>query len=119
MTDLQKSQLIAAGIDIDVALPRFMGNEALLERFLKKFLQDENYIRLQNAIREGNLDDAITASHTLKGVCGNLSLSRLYGVFTEQVALFRSSGLAEGSAMMGEISDAYQEAVGAITAAFL
>ena len=40
MTDLQKSQLIAAGIDIDDALPRFMGNEALLERFLKKFLQD-------------------------------------------------------------------------------
>ena len=118
MTDLQKSHLTAAGIDISDALPRFMGNEALLERFLKKFLQDENYRRLQDAVRDGNLEGAITASHTLKGLCGNLSLSRLYSLFARQVDFFRSDGLAEGAALMDEISDAHQEAVRAISEVF-
>ena len=35
MDALKKERLAAAGIDVDGALERFMGNDALLERFLK------------------------------------------------------------------------------------
>ena len=37
MDALQKKMLIEAGIDVDDALARFMNNEMLLARFMKKF----------------------------------------------------------------------------------
>ena len=43
MDESRKQILISAGIDADDALERLMGNESLLERFLKKFLEDENW----------------------------------------------------------------------------
>ena len=36
MTDEGKAALTAAGVQVEEALNRFMGNEALLERLLKK-----------------------------------------------------------------------------------
>ena len=36
----KRKHLEAAGIDVQSALERFMNNEMLLERFLKKFLDD-------------------------------------------------------------------------------
>ena len=42
----KKDILKAAGVDYDGALSRFMGNEALLMRFLNKFLDDPNFLNL-------------------------------------------------------------------------
>ena len=53
MDALKKERLAAAGIDVDGALERFMGNDALLERFLKKFLADGNYAALPPPWRPG------------------------------------------------------------------
>ncbi len=119
MTSTAKAQLEAAGIDVSGALSRFMGNESLLERFLKKFLTDENYSHLQEALSGNDLNGAITAAHTLKGLCGNLSMTDLFELFSRQVALFRNDDLAGGTAMMEEISQAYEKTVEAITAALL
>ena len=46
MTSFCKQQLADAGMDVADALERLMGSEALLERLLKKFLEDENYQKL-------------------------------------------------------------------------
>ena len=45
----KKQALTAAGINVEEVLGRFMGNEALLERMLKKFLSDPTYSKLQDA----------------------------------------------------------------------
>ena len=45
-----REKLESAGIDVAGALERFMGNDALLERFLKKFPDDPNYGKLRAAI---------------------------------------------------------------------
>ena len=37
METSKKEALVAAGINCDAALERFMGSEAMLNRFLKKF----------------------------------------------------------------------------------
>ena len=42
MDQEKRKDLEAAGIDVQSALERFMDNEMLLERFLKKFLDDPN-----------------------------------------------------------------------------
>ena len=64
------------------ALERFMGSEALLTRFLGRFLEDGNMDALRAAVAAGEWDKALTASHTLKGMSGNLSMTVLYDLFT-------------------------------------
>ena len=43
-------RLEEAGIHVPEVLERFMGSEALLVKFLKKFLEDENYEKLAQAM---------------------------------------------------------------------
>ena len=49
-----------------------------ISRFLGLFLKDDNYTKLEKALKEGNVEDAFIAAHTLKGVCQNLALDPLY-----------------------------------------
>lgn len=44
MTDKYKQQLEQNGIDLERALDRFMGNEKMYEKFLRKFIADETAI---------------------------------------------------------------------------
>ncbi len=107
MDALKKKRLSDAGIDVDNALERFMGNEALLDRFLNKFLADESYPQLTQAISNHDLAAAITASHSLKGVCGNLSMTQLYDLFTRQVAAFRAGDWETAVTLMDMIIPAF------------
>ena len=108
MEPARKSRLEEIGIDVDSVLDRFMGNEGILTRFLKKFLDDANSEKLKDAVEKGDAEAALTASHTLKGVSGNLSMNRLYELTTRQVQLFREGKEAEARGMMDEITETYQ-----------
>lgn len=114
----RKEQLTQGGIDVDSALERLMGSEALLEKFLNKFVQDGNYSALEAAVAAGDWEEALRASHTLKGMCGNLSMTVLYDLFTRQVNAIRAEDRAEDragtAALMEEISPAYRAVCGAV-----
>ena len=110
----RRERLIAAGVDVDEALERFLGSEAMLERFLAKFPADPNYPRLKQAVAVEDWPAALTASHTLKGMCGNLSLNRLFPLFTRQVAALRGEDWPLAVQLMEEIGPAYEAAVAAI-----
>ena len=114
MRETRRAALAAAGIDVDEALERMMGSEALLERLLGKFPADENYGKLCRALDQGDREAAVAASHALKGVCGNLSMTVLYDLFTRQVALLRQPDTAGAAALMPAIEAAYQKAAAAI-----
>ena len=118
MDTRKNERLTAAGIDTAGALERMMGNEALLERFLKRFLDDANYETLRKAIAAGDREAALTAAHTLKGLCGNLSMTVLFDLFTRQVAAFRAGDWDGAAAMMGEISAAYDQVTAAVREVF-
>lgn len=114
MEQAKKEMLAAAGIDAEDALERFMGSEALLTRFLGRFLEDASMDALRGAVAVGDWDKALTASHTLKGMCGNLSMTVLYDLFTRQVALLRASDTAGAAALMPAIEAACRKAAAAI-----
>lgn len=114
MDALQKQLLLEAGIDVDDALSRFMNNEMLLARFLKKFPEDTGIQTLQNAIEANDAGAALAASHTLKGMCSNLSMTVLTRLFTDQVIAFRNDDFAAAAAMMPDILTARDTAVDAI-----
>ena len=48
MDQTRKARLEAGGIMVDEALERFMGNEAMLERYLQKFLSEKIQRRIGN-----------------------------------------------------------------------
>ena len=52
------------GIDAADALDRMMGSEALLVRFLGRFLEDATYQALRQAVEAGDWEKALMASHT-------------------------------------------------------
>ena len=114
MEEHKKAKLRAAGVDVENALGRFMNNEALMERFMKRFLQDANFERLKAEIKNGNRQGAYEASHTLKGVCGNLSMTELYRLFGRQVEAFKGDRWDEAAGMLDEIETEYQRVTEAI-----
>lgn len=118
MTEQCKADLNAAGIQADEALERFMGNEALLARFLKKFPEDQSYDALCRALKAGDTEGAFRASHTLKGVCGNLSMRTLFTLVSGQTECLRSGDLAGGAAQMPEITRTYEAVCDAIRRCF-
>ena len=114
MTPEWREQLEAAGIDVASALERMMGSEALLKRLLGKFLDDPQYPALRAALEAGDMERAVSAAHTLKGVCGNLSMTELYGLFTRQVDALRAGDLPLAHGIMAEIAPAYERVMAAI-----
>ena len=46
MEDKFKSQLVESGADVETTLKRFMGNEAIYQKFLGRFPDDPNYHNL-------------------------------------------------------------------------
>ena len=52
-------------------------SDALIERFVNKFLTDSSYEMLCTAVEAGDCEGAFRAAHTLKGICQNLSFRRL------------------------------------------
>ena len=114
MTLERKNQLMAAGIQVESVLERVMGNEDLLERLLKKFPDEPHYSALCAALELGDAEQAVSAAHTLKGVCGNLSMAELYGLFTRQVDALRAGDLPLARSLMEQIASAYARVTAAI-----
>ena len=108
MTQERRAELTAAGIDVEAALERLLGSEALLERLLGKVPEDGNYPALRSALETGDLKRAADAAHTLKGVCGNLSMTALYGLFSRQTEALRRGDAAAAGTLMEQIAPAYE-----------
>ncbi len=109
MTNEKELQL--AGMDVASFLARIMNNEALVKLFVKKFVEDSNFALLEQAVEAGDLQAATSACHTLKGMCGNMSLTRLFELLQLQLAAFRGGENDKAVAMMTEIVPLYQTAI--------
>ncbi len=108
---INSEALTNAGINIDTLLKRLMGNEALVKVFVGKFITDTSYTELVSALREKDYKEAEHKSHTLKGMCGNMSLELLFKLFTTQVELLRRESYLEAEEIMNEISPAFSAAL--------
>ena len=118
MDRMQMEILTEAGIDAGSALERMMGSEALMKRLFLKFPEDGSFAALSACLEKGDREGALTASHTLKGMCGNLSMDRLYELFSTQVELMRDGSWDAAVSLMPQIGAAYEKAVSAIRRSF-
>ncbi len=99
MEKSEKDFLESKGFDIDGTMRRFLNNEALYKKCLKKFLDDTSYEKLKAAYSEGNCNDAFKAAHTMKGFVSNLGINRIYELLIPMVEKLRSQNLDIASEM--------------------
>ena len=111
MDEKLRQQLIDAGVDVDSGMERFMGNKDLLMRFLRKFPGDDNYRNIISGLESGDYETAFRAAHTLKGLCGNLSLTKLQGIVSEQTELLRAEKWEEAKALMPQVTEVYNTTI--------
>lgn len=83
-------QLKSFGCNVDEGLQRCMNNEAFYLMLINKFLGSTDLSKLEVALKENDLETAFREGHSLKGVCGNLSLTPLYNVLVEMVEPLRA-----------------------------
>lgn len=102
-----------AGINTEEALSRLMGNEALFFKVLEKFSNDTNFSNYMSELEAGNLQDAEQYLHALKGIAGNLGVTKVYELSAEIDA-----GLKEGALPEKEknsmLKKAYETAIEAV-----
>lgn len=103
------------GSDFEGVLGR-MGSEGMVKRFALKFLDDPSYSNLEKAIAEQNAEEAFRAAHTLKGICLNLGLDRLYKVSAELTEKLRGREFNGYEESYQEVQKEYQNTINAIRA---
>ena len=67
----------AMGGNYDDVMSRLRTDERVT-KFLLKIADDKTYELLETSIATGNVEEAFRAAHTIKGMCMNLSVTKLY-----------------------------------------
>lgn len=101
------------GSDFEGVLSR-MGSEAMVKRFALKFPDDPSYGNLVKAVEEQNAEEAFRAAHTLKGICLNLGLDRLYKVSACLTEKLRGRSFDGYEEAYEKVQQEYQNTVDAI-----
>ena len=116
MDQAKKMRLEAGGIMVDEALERFMGNEAMLERYLQKFLNEKSYALLRDSLAASDWETAGRAAHTLKSVCGSIGCAAMQKLVILQESHIRAGEWKEAVDMMPEIASSYENLCNVILA---
>lgn len=82
--------LKAWGCDVDGAMERFMGDEALYRSCLDAILTDKAFDGLGVALQDGAGRKAFEYAHTLKGVLANLGLTPMFDIAVRLVEPLRA-----------------------------
>lgn len=116
MTILEASNCYDIGFDYDQVLNRFCNNEALMHKFIKMFLQDENYSHLMEAVKAEDYPTVERAAHTLKGVSANLGFDHLFQRCNQMVVHVRENSYEKLEGDLQEIIAAYEQVTAFIKA---
>ncbi|MDO5111544.1 MAG: Hpt domain-containing protein [Clostridia bacterium] len=84
-----------AGIDYDHAVKRFMGKASIYEKVLGDFLNDTALDRALVAFDAGDTQGLFSCAHEIKGVSGNMDITRLYDATCELVELLRGGKFSD------------------------
>ena len=106
-----KDKLVECGFDVDTTLQRFMGNETLYFKFLKKLPADQNYKAFIEAVEKEDLKAAFRSGHTLKGVMSNLGVDGALKALVPMVEKLRANETAGLQEELKEFQDRYEKAI--------
>lgn len=107
MNEHMKQELIDWGINWSDINDRFMGKEALIEKFMFKFLKDPSFGQLTECLQNKDVEEAFKACHTLKGVMGNLGLDGFKKPVLELTETLRAGSLDGADSLYSQIDVKY------------
>ena len=92
---MDENALRAAGINYDAALVRFMGKQAIYEKYLRKLPEDAHMDAAWTAFEQQDDAELLEQVHAIKGLTGTLGITGLFEQSAAIVALLRA-GTREG-----------------------
>ena len=106
------------GADYEDVLSR-LRSEGLVRKFAVKFLDDDSYAALKDAMAAGNALEAFRGAHTLKGVAQNLGFGPLYKAAAQVTEVLRPSENSSGdmekaTELMPAVDEEYARTIAAI-----
>lgn len=88
--------------------------EQTVKKFVYKFLDDKSFNLLVVSMSNEKYDEALRAVHTLKGICQNLSFTRLYESSSLVTKALKEKDCNKAIDMMLQLSKDYYQIINVI-----
>lgn len=108
-----KDCYISFGGDFDEVLGR-LRREQTVQKFVYKFLDDPSFNLFESSMDSKDYAEALRAVHTLKGICQNLSFTRLYESSNLVTKALKENDYDNAAVMMPRLSKDYHQTICAI-----
>ena len=105
-------KLNGAGVDIEGAITRFMGNQDFFLKFFYRFPEEWHPQIMLEALERNDEKSFHEQLHSLKGVSGNLGLQKIYNITEEILVEIRKNKLQNIDfirSLFQKLRDAVQE----------
>ena len=90
-------------------------SERMVQKYVLKFLDDQNFALLCRALESGNLEEAFRAAHTLKGLCQTLGFTKLQLSSSMATEKLRAGDLEGARGLLALVRGDYERTVNAIS----
>ncbi|WP_180326534.1 Hpt domain-containing protein [Raoultibacter phocaeensis] len=114
LDETQIDDLIAHGVDYRGGVERFGGNAAMFEKFIFRYLDDDHYELLVQAIEAGDAEEGFRVAHTLKGVVGNLSFASYFELLEPLTEALRAGDIDAARPLMPSVAKAHEDVTAAL-----
>ena len=113
MEDNTMDILRDAGFDVEGALARMSGKQALYLKMLGKFAQDKTFEKLSEYVEAAD-PKAGEAAHALKGVCASLGMTRFSEHCAVLQSIYQGKDKSDPKVVFAEAAEAYRRATDAL-----
>ncbi len=83
-------------------------SDALVKRFVRKYMEDDTYQELSSSIENENWGAAFRAAHTLKGIASNLGFDALFAASSALTEALRGEKPLSEPSLWDAVKDAHQ-----------
>lgn len=106
-----KDRLKSAEVDVEGAIERFANKEERYIKYLKLFLNNNDFPDLLKAIEDKDVSRAFECCHSLKGVVGNMGFRKLSASIFECTEILRKGSLEGVEDRIFSVKDNYYQII--------
>lgn len=88
--------------------------EQIIQKFIYKFLDDKSFLLFEASMENKDYVEALRAVHTLKGICQNLSFTRLFESSSLVTKALKEDDWNKALDIMPQLSKDYYETIDVI-----
>jgi len=89
-------------------------SEKFIQKYVLKFTEDKTMRLLEESWQSENFEEAFRAAHTIKGMCQNLSFTRLEASSSELTEALRGGKSPQADELLGRVREDYERTINAI-----